>query len=102
MDSEMIVELGQVIVAVILTGGMVALVLLGKPVDGIAPGFLAVLGFLYGGAVAKSTAVRSALSAGQTAVNAIGAASGATHTVATDVAAAASTLTMPPEPPANG
>lgn len=100
MDSEMIVEIGQIAVAIILSGGMVALVLTGKPTDGVAPGFLAVLGFLYGGAVVKSSAVKSAITAGQTAVNAISAASSATHTVAADVQTAANSLVAPVESPA--
>ncbi|MDE2426981.1 MAG: hypothetical protein KGO96_13870 [Elusimicrobia bacterium] len=93
----MVTEIGQVVVAVILSTGMVALVLLGKPVDGIAPGFLAVLGFLYGGAVVKSTAARAAINAGQTAVNAIGAAAASTQGVPNSAA----TPAPPPQPPAD-
>lgn len=102
MDSEMIVEVGQITVAIILAVGTVGLAWTGRPLDGVAPGFMAVLGFLYGGALVKSATSKASALTGTNVVNAIGASSQATHTVASDVQQAASTLVSPSEQPANG
>ena len=55
----MITEIGAVLVALIITTGVVLLAVQGKPTDGLEAGFLAVLGFYFGGSLAKSAATRA-------------------------------------------
>lgn len=102
MDTETMVDLGAVLVAVIIAVGMVVLLVLGRPVDGLSAGFLAVLGFFYGGSLVKSTAGRMTKAIGESAVNAINATTASTHSIASDAHSALSTVVNPPADPNNG
>lgn len=58
-SSELITEIGTVVIAIIVVAGLVVLQILGKPTDGLEPGMLAVLGFFFGGQMAKGAATKA-------------------------------------------
>lgn len=56
---DLVSEIGAVLVAVIVTGGLVVLQVLGRPTDGLEPGMLAIVGFYFGSQFTKMVSTRA-------------------------------------------
>jgi len=56
MNLEMVTEIASGAVAVLITAGIIVLTILGKPLDGLEAGFLAVIGLYLGGKSVQSAA----------------------------------------------
>lgn len=68
LDGDSVSELGGAMVAVTITIGIIVLTALGKPLDGLEAGFLAVIGAYFGGSLTKAAANRAAQNTRDTAV----------------------------------
>lgn len=67
-NNTLILELGTVIVAIIITLGFVVSVVLGRNPDGLSAGFLAVIGLFLGGGIVKVSMGAANTSTKETAV----------------------------------
>lgn len=81
-----VIPIGIVLVAVIITGGFVGLLALGKATDGLEAGFMAVIGFFFGGSIVHGAMAAASRATSDASTQTVAAVPKVVQAVATPVA----------------